>query len=256
MMKRCAILVESWDGVPVAPVHSATKDLEDWENFLSSCLGGSWSKKEILSLHSPSHDVFLAAIKSLVEKNDFLFIAYSGHGARDTSGDYINICRGQKVYVNEILSRIPDEMPVTIILDACRSLRSLQEQTCSICDDENDIDYNQASSLICWNEAFASINVGKVLIQSCAAGQMAASGPLASDNGFFTESMIAVAKAWSCNASYGDVLDTYEAYDRAVSYMQKKYGALVNSQHPQYTPSQSIVNPFAIRSKITLSDLL
>ena len=255
-LQRYALLVESWNGVPTAPIHSAKKDLEDWNDFLRSCLGGAWSECEILPLHSPSSEEFLANVMSAVQKNDFLFIAYSGHGGRDAKGDYINITPNQVVYVNEIIERIPDEMPVTIILDACRSLRSLHEQTRSVYDDEDDIDYNQASSLIYWNKAFANINAGRVLIQSCAAGQMAASGPLASDNGFFTESMIAVAKAWACSASYGKILNTYEAYGCAVSYMQKKYGALVNSQHPQYTPSQNVFNPFAVRSKITLSDLL
>ena len=162
-LQRYALLVESWNGVPTAPIHSAKKDLEDWNDFLRSCLGGAWSGCEILPLHSPLKESFLANVESLAQKNDFLFVTFSGNGGRDAEGDYINISPNQIVYVNEIMERIPDGVSTTIILDACRSFHSLQEQMSSLNSDE-DVDYDVAASLQIWEHSFETLRPGHVLI--------------------------------------------------------------------------------------------
>lgn len=252
MIERVALLIESWDGLPVSPIHSAKKDMEDWYSFLTSSLGGAWSEHEIKPLHSPIKKSCLSKISLFAQKCDYLFIAYSGHGGRNSKGDYINIHDGEILYLREILNAISNKCSATIILDACRSIRQLQEQVEFITNDYEE-DYNLYAAQIIWNKAFIRLKKNIVIIQSCSAGQSANSGAYISNNGFFTEALIESAKEWSKHVGNGAVLNTYQAFYIATNYMNRKYGGLINSQDPQYTPSINITFPFAVNARITTS---
>ena len=252
MLGRVALLIESWDGLSVSPIHSAKKDMEDWYSFLTSSLGGAWNEQEIRLLHSPVKKSCLNKISLSAQKYDYLFIAYSGHGGRNSKGDYINIHDGEILYLREILNAISGKCSATIILDACRSLRQLQEQV-QFKISYYEEDYNLYASQIIWNKAFSCLKKNIVIIQSCSAGQFANSGAYASNNGFFTEALVESAKEWSKYVKHGAVLNTYEAFCIATNYMNRKYGGLINSQIPQYTSLKNIAFPFAVNARITTS---
>jgi len=76
-MKRKALLIGNSNGLAGVKL-----DISNYTNFLMGDLGGQWYDSEIVIKMNPTRNDLLATIQNLrVENLDFVFAAFSGHGA-------------------------------------------------------------------------------------------------------------------------------------------------------------------------------
>jgi len=123
-MKRFAILIGS-PSHPTTPkagkyLSGVKTDIENMYGFLSSSIGGSWSKDEIKAFPpNPTYETVLPFLE-YCETVDFAFVYFSGHGYTDTN-------RKPRAVFNEtenpdIIKHLANRARRQItIIDACRS---------------------------------------------------------------------------------------------------------------------------------------
>jgi len=123
-MKRFAILIGS-PSHPTTPnagkyLSGVKTDIENMYGFLSSSIGGSWSKDEIkIFPPNPTYETVLPFLE-YCETVDFAFVYFSGHGYTDTN-------RKPRAVFNEtenpdIIKHLANRARRQItIIDACRS---------------------------------------------------------------------------------------------------------------------------------------
>lgn len=122
-MKRIAIILSAPGGYDkrTERLEGIVNDVDNWKNFLSSNIGGAWEEDEdeIIVINDPTLDDIMN-LRNLVKINnyDFVFLAFSGHGAYDKTtkrnGYFIN---------NKIIPEgyfLLDANRQLTIFDACR----------------------------------------------------------------------------------------------------------------------------------------
>lgn len=79
MNKKALIIGCSGKGVDYLP--GVSKDVENFDYFLRSNVGGNWYSSEIVTVLDKSRSEILKQVEDLKRQNlDFLFVVYSGHG--------------------------------------------------------------------------------------------------------------------------------------------------------------------------------
>jgi Caspase domain len=118
-MNRSALLIGS-PGVPGREsfLPGVERDLENYNEFLLSPLGGAWRQDEIYILKSPTQNQLDSQIKKL-KSADYSFVVFSGHGGHSTrrNATIIEIC--PDVEVDSKILRSGGSKH-TLILDCCR----------------------------------------------------------------------------------------------------------------------------------------
>lgn len=118
-MTRRALIIYC-DNTPSAPLDGPLTDRNNFIKFLTSPLGGSWERDEILPLRNPTIAKVRSAVKKHLNGADYTFTIFTGHGeVKQTSINniqYLELSDGD-ISVLELRSTAPKQ---TIIVDACR----------------------------------------------------------------------------------------------------------------------------------------
>lgn len=105
-------------------VEGALNDIDYWENFLTSEMGGLWDKdNEIKRLEIQSKDSLVHFLASLAskEKKQYLMFVFSGHGFSDANDDYIYINPDEYMSINRLKGLMADAAITGLLfIDACR----------------------------------------------------------------------------------------------------------------------------------------
>ena len=257
MNSRFAIIIHSEDifvqGLEKIP--GAKKDADNWIAFLKSDLGGSWNANEIIVLHKPPKAVVSALIAKHV--NDYVFMAFSGHGFEDVSGIKVCLNDGELAVP---ASQISPSKFGTVILDCCRG-----------CDDA-DIGLIKEGEMFAFDNAIINSEYGRlrraasaalhqdvfmrflsmrdtrsvVNMYACSKNEGAGENPL--NGGYYTSLLIRGARNWGSEVakpigySNGKEFTTFDAHNFAAVNMP----AYNKQQQPEYRPLfQSY--PFAVK---------
>ena len=125
-MERLALLL----GNPKAnlasqDVQGALNDIDYWENFLTSEMGGLWVKgNEIRRLEIQTKgDLVRLFAKLASNKKQYLMFVFSGHGFSDAMEDYIYINPDEYISVNQLKRLMTDAAETGLMfIDACRDV--------------------------------------------------------------------------------------------------------------------------------------
>lgn len=263
-MKRFAIIIESSNVQGKDDLPGARLDAQNWERFLQSDLGGAWSGNEILVLNKPS----IRLVKARLEEHadDYVFLAFSGHGGEDASTHIVKIC------LNDTEQHVPvdDVSPKAFgssVFDCCRCLDRSGRAIRAICEDameglSNKVAFanGRCASFLLSTQSAAALNsknhrqrfldelvqkrmrpyanLNPVRMYACASDESAMDEDEKA-GGYYTTFLIESAEAWG-RRTLG-VYSTKEAHDDACARMSKKNP----QQHPEYTPSWQNY-PFAV----------
>lgn len=118
IMKRQALLICNSDA------SGAQHDIEKWKKYLQSANGGSWNLAEIESKVNPSLDEvkdFLRRIKD--DGNDFVIVAYAGHGEWKRSTNIELNPVGETIREDAFYNLAPRQI---ICLDCCRGVSQIE----------------------------------------------------------------------------------------------------------------------------------
>lgn len=253
-MHRKAILIESSNVSGETDLPGARVDIQNWDSFLRSDLGGVW--KSITTLHKPTVKVLQEALA--VSPDCYCVVAFSGHG-----------CDG-KVALNDAEKNVPTSelMPKgaqgTLVLDSCRGLEEAQlysfsgtealrakaalnesvmvnarrGRTTAFGSVQLEKSGEVSSHKVNWWHALGQSPKGIIKMLSCAKGEGAGEDP--KSGGYYTSLLMQSAYLWNKHTSQERVHTTKNAHDYAVAVIPPQ-------QTPEYTPSW-IAFPFAVKA--------
>jgi len=101
-------------------------DIDGWQAFLKSPVGGAWKDSEINVLVAPSEQLLISYL-TLAKSSNYVFIAFTGHGALSPDG------KETLLQINEDTSFSARKLEIAdrqcIVLDCCREpmARQLKE---------------------------------------------------------------------------------------------------------------------------------
>lgn len=255
-MKRKAILIESSNVSGQSDLPGARVDVQNWQNFLKSSLGGAWDETEVVTLRKPLSSEVTAALN--VENDCYCFVAFSGHG---TDGAVVLNDYRDNFPISDLR---PKSRRGTLIVDSCRGLNearmtnfsrgimaaneSLGREVALNAKDGRSTDFKKSAyleSLIMtrnahstkWSGSILASTAGIVEMLSCAKGQGAGEDPKA--GGFYTALLLQSADLWELNTFGAGVHTTRNAHDHAVSLLPPQ-------QTPEYKPD-NLAYPFAVK---------
>lgn len=255
-MKRKAILIEASNVDRQSEIPGARVDIQNWNNYLQSELGGSWSSSEIVVLRKPYSGDLEAHLK--VDADCYCFVAFSGHG-----------CEGS-VVLNEHWTQFPIAMlkpktkQGTLIVDSCRGVEeariyslSAKMATATLANELNEstVIRNSMNGRITefmsaargtwpvnnhrslWWDALRKSNSGVVHMSSCAKGQAAGEDPKA--GGLYTSLLLQSAEKWQAGSGPSAIHTTKDAHDFAAKRLPQQ-------QTPEYAPAD-LAFPFGVK---------
>ncbi len=105
-------------------VAGALNDIDYWEKFLTSEMGGLWNKEnEIKRLEIQSKESLVRFLASLAskEKKQYLMFVFSGHGFSDANDDYIYINPSEYMSISHLKELMTNAACTGLLfIDACR----------------------------------------------------------------------------------------------------------------------------------------
>ncbi|RUM46234.1 MAG: hypothetical protein DSY46_00470 [Hydrogenimonas sp.] len=121
-MKRRALIIGN-SGEPEEYLEGVKKDVQNYNKFLKSNMGGKWYENEIiLSLDETKEQVLKKLEDIKKENNDFVFLLFSGHGSYSSWKE----CRklylyNDFIYENELINIANKQIT---ILDTCAGVEN------------------------------------------------------------------------------------------------------------------------------------
>jgi hypothetical protein len=259
-MKRKAVLIESSKVRGQNELPGARVDIQNWENFLLSDLGGAWKKSEIVILRHPYSTDVTREVD--VSKDTYCFVAFSGHGSdgsvvlNDHNSSFataqfrpkgglgtvvVDACRGieearpyvrAKSMVNELF-----EGPVLLNSRRGRETNFALANEMSA-DRLETLGYRPSQQRKYFDGALDKVSVGIVEMLACAKGQGAGEDPSA--GGYYTSLLLQSAELWHAKYTQEKIHTTKNAHEHASSVL------LQAQQAPEYTPAW-LEFPFAVK---------
>lgn len=222
------------------------RDLDNYNRFLRSPLGGAWYSSEIVSLDDPGESAVRVALQNL-KSADYSLMLFSGHGYYSAQKRSTVICLHGDDEMDSIELRTGAKKH-TLMLDCCRrvSRTVLAEDTLAKMD-------SMARSLsttdcrIYYDRAISECPSGLIVLHSCDINETA--GDDSRRGGYYAYSLIDVAEKWA-ESNKTDLSKEYStlriprAHDGASDATRRLTSNLQNPQIEK--PRSEPYFPFAI----------
>lgn len=232
-MERRALLIGStYATSSILPGVDA--DIQNLVEYLHSDFGGAWEASEISYLAAPSAEELNQLLRIYHrDQPDFLFIAFSGHGAEIGSGNPV-ICLqdGQYFAVKNLGAGVRRQVTV---IDACRAPipRRLAEERTIVGVDVGAVEplsYRQSCRDV-FDARVQAVAAGSAWLLSCSSGQKSIDFE---NGGAFTLSLINQARNLASQHSDGRRCRSFEAIEGAFNRAFNATTRCVRYQHPEF----------------------
>jgi hypothetical protein len=192
---RRAILIAS-PGQGSEYLRGVEKDVEAMQNFLLSANGGKWKKKEIAALYDPNINKVIKEVHQT--QADYCLVYYAGHGFQTASGNRKIELIDSAIEDKLLLNQCPRQI---LIFDTCRNI--VPHAIGAVPDEFLPFDgfYPEREA---FNKFILQSPPGKVIIHSTKSN-LPASECLFGSGGFFTQELVASAKAIKCDELYSPI---------------------------------------------------
>ena len=119
-MKRIALIIGS-AGLPEEFLLGVKVDVENYQNFLLSPVGGLWYKEEIIVLLDEDVDEVYEVIEKIKDdKPHFAFVVFTGHGYYDNEeGERVLMLEDGELCESDLRGLAPREL---LIIDTCAGM--------------------------------------------------------------------------------------------------------------------------------------
>lgn len=187
-------------------------------NYLMSHIGGDWFETEIKSVRNPSSKDVILLVGSFLNKADYSFIVFSGHGYFSGSNmiQYLELYNGS-FPINILKTNSPRQ---TIIIDACRGLVSLnenQQKGLSGFLPEPFIGDPMANTRYLFDRLILQADEGLTVLYSASINQTSLDTNL---GGAYIISLFKMVDLWHQSDNIGCMLDLYRANELSKHYLK------------------------------------
>lgn len=222
------------------------RDLDNYNRFLRSPLGGAWYSHEVVALDDPRAGAVRAAIQNL-KSADYSLVLFSGHGYYSAQKRSTIVCLSGDDEMDSAELRAGAKKH-TLILDCCRivSKTVLAEDTLAKMDSMART-LSTSDCRIYYDRAISECPSGLVVLHSCDINETA--GDDSRRGGYYAYSLIDVAEKWG-ESNKTDLSKQYStlriprAHDGASDAVRRLTS---NRQNPQIEkPRSEPYFPFAI----------
>lgn len=117
---KAAVLIEASDVKGQLPIPGARMDVDHWNRYLRSNIGGVWSQIDI-GRKPPKKDL-VARLRALSLLNDYVFVAFSGHGYHDAATDRTVVLLNDTEEME--VTEFQPPCRSTVVVDACRGIET------------------------------------------------------------------------------------------------------------------------------------
>lgn len=269
-MERFALLIDASNVKGLKDLPGARNDIDNWKDFLTSKLGGSWiyssdeEKSEIIIRKKPmSGDV-----KNLLvaNKSKYCFVAFAGHGFHDKKRDKDYVCLNDHNHDCPLSIITPDSNQGTLVVDACRGFEdahvvasieksaSHSRQNLIVANEATELRALSAGSRTAFSNVYYADTDWAMHLRGCGTGIVkmlsCAKGEAADDirvngvekGGIYTTILMRSAMRWEKANLYSHLYKTDQAHTDTVKYMAANFP----QQHPEYSPL-TVAYPFAVK---------
>lgn len=249
-MIRRAILIEAANIKGSGYIPGAEADVQNYQKYLTSKVGGFWYDTELVILSKPSRTRILAEIAKAEKEAGYLFLSFSGHGYMKrqpantfpvrTEKERTMLCINdtEELSLGEINPRIKN----FVIVDSCRGLEKIEEAEEMLKSAMNRMmQFSESMARSLFDNAVNAAEAGQILAYSCSVNE--AAGEDKNKGGYFSAAMmecgIAIAKSGNQRA-----ITTDEVYACAFKEVKR----LAAMQNPEYSPGRRMRHfPFAVK---------
>jgi hypothetical protein len=231
---RKALLIGSPGGNETAFLKGVSHDLRNFSNFLKSEKGGVWYDHEIETLHNPSYDSVLKAVRNCTA--DYVIIYFSGHGFTDIKTGGRMVCL-KDMYISDthFLNESPRQL---VLVDACRNYS--QPGISGIPEKQEEPSHFEGSPVRnLFDRYIKNSPAGKVIIHSTKAGLSSFDTP---NGGKFTTALLRFEPKLLSGQQYTPV-----PIDRVINFITLYFKANGNEEVPTITYKKGNLSvPFTI----------
>jgi hypothetical protein len=220
-------------------------DLNHFELFLKSSIGGSWNSEEITRLNNSSFEDFISQFENA--KCDYLLVYFSGHGNHFLKESNIAINDEDVISIPQLVALINTKKAL-IILDSCREV--VGESFSSFSGSEylsfpsSEDTYNSSDT---FKQSIENCGDGITIAYSCSVGERANENDL---GGVYTYSLLKSALNWFTSETDEEILGINQASELSNDFIKMHSK---NEQTPQVRNTiksdKSFNFPFAIKIK-------
>jgi hypothetical protein len=249
-MIRRAILIEAANIKGSGHIPGAVADVRNYQQYLTSKVGGFWYSSELVVLSKPSRARVLSEIAKAEKEAEYLFLSFSGHGYMKRPSANAFPVRTEKertmLCINDTeelsLGEINPRIKNVVIADSCRGLEKLEEAEEMLKAATNRMmTFNERMARALFDSAVTAAEPGQILAYSCSVNE--AAGEDKNRGGYFSAAMMecgmSIAKSGNQRA-----ITTEEVFACAFREV-KKLAAL---QNPEYSPGRRMRHfPFAVK---------
>lgn len=187
-MKRTALII----GNTGADLPGVAVDMDNYDKFLRSPLGGLWSASEIHLLDNPKETTLKHEISSL-QAADYSLVVFCGHGEYKTSIETTLVQIRPKVWISEDDLKIGAQKHI-LILDCCRWIESeVAVESMITKADSMAPSLNESDCRIYFDKKIKECPPGLVVMYACSRGETAGETGL---GGRYSVALINGARQW------------------------------------------------------------
>ena len=222
------------------------RDLQNYDRFLRSPVGGSWHPSEILTLDDPPASSVRSAIRSL-ESVDYSFVLFSGHGYYLERKRSTIVCLSDDEEMDSVELRKGSSRH-TVVLDCCRKVeRALLAEDALAKADKAARRLSPSECRRYFDSSILECPSGIIVLHACDVDETA--GDDSRRGGYYAYSLLDTAESWAeqkttdLSKSFA-TLRMPRAHEKAAQAVMRLSG---NRQNPQIEKARSEPYfPFAI----------
>lgn len=250
---KAALLIEASNVKGHLHIPGAKKDVENWQMYLGSDIGGLWSKIETRS--KPRKKEVLDYLNQLSFFHQYVFVAFSGHGYHDPKKNRTVILLNDDEEMD--VAELQPAVNSTLVVDACRGVEAATVGTGRLVRAANLVALSESATRMQKSavtrpspEAYARLfdstvqkYTGNTVMYSCSVGEAADEDP--NNGGVYTTALIRSSLAWHEGAqSTPSVLSSYHAHQAAKEVLVNQKA----DQKPEYKFTGTALNfPLAVK---------
>ncbi len=223
-MKRRALIIYCND-TSSGPLKGPKEDRNNYLKFLTSPLGGHWTRKEIFILHNPTIAQVKIAVINHLNGADYSFTIFTGHGEMRpgiaSNIQYLELWDGD-LSVLQLRNNAPKQ---TIIVDACRGIRK-----------ETDVEFlgllehleesgfaGPESTRQLFDEEIDDCEDGLIVLYAASENQTALD---TQNGGAYLLSLLVTAEEWALDNNHNNILPIDVAHEWASNFLNENFDTI------------------------------